>query len=220
MYDPNELTMHEEELKNIWKKSGDKDMINIKVDDLTREFQRKMNRFESKIRKRDTMEIIGALASMCFFGFIGYEFPFPSSKVAAVIGVLWSAYVIYRLKRTQESKKPDDFTSSVENQLIQHKQHLQRQAKLLSSVWYWYVLPPFLANAILFFGMGNPSDYDWIPVILSPPYSIGQKLFVLGFLILIYGYIIVINLKAVRMNINPAIREVEKMQRELAQTNE
>lgn len=220
MYDPKELTMQEEELKNIWNKSGDKAMINIRLDELTKELQNNMQKFENKIRKRDTLEIIGAIASMLIFGFIGYEFPFPSSKVAAVIGVIWSAYVIYRLKRTQKRKSSDDFTRSVENQLIEHKQHLQRQGKLLSTVWYWYVLPPFLANAVLFLGMGNPADYNWTPVFLSPPYSIGEKLFVLGFLALFYGFIIIINLKAVRVNIKPAIREVEQMQRQFTQANE
>lgn len=207
--------MHEEELKSIWNRSGENHMININLKELIGDLKNNMNKFDRKIRKRDRFEIFGAIGSIFFFAFIGLEFPFPSSKFAAIIGISWGFYVIYRLKSAQKRKKPDNFSQSIEEQLEEHKQHLQGQKQLLSTVWYWYVLPPFISNVVLFLGMGDPVDYNWTPILLSPPYSIGQKLFVIAFLTLIYGYIIYINLKAVKVNIQPAIQEVEQMQKQL-----
>ncbi|MDW3197587.1 MAG: hypothetical protein R8G66_34795 [Cytophagales bacterium] len=209
--------MQEEELKRIWNTSADQNMVKINIKELIRDMKSTMDKFDNKIRKRDITEIFGALGAIFFFAYIGYEFPFPSSKVASIIGIAWGIYVIYRLKSAQKSKKPDDFTQTIEEQLEEHKKHLQGQKKLLSTVWYWYVLPPFLSNAILFIGMGDPGEYDWTPTIFSPPYSIGQLLLILGFLVLIYGYIIWLNLKAVRVNIQPAIQEVEQMQRQMSE---
>ncbi len=220
MYDPKELNMREQEVKNIWNKSGENDMINFDLGELIRDLKNNQKKFESKIRKRDRNETLGALGAIFFFAYIGYEFPFPSSKVAAIIGIIWGIYVIFRLRQARGKTSLDEFTEPMEQQLAGYKLKLEKQKKLLNTVWYWYVLPPFLSHVVLFLGMGNPIDYDWTPTLLSPPYPIGEKLLILGLLAAFYAYIVVLNLKAVRKKINPAILEVEQMQRQLDQTSE
>ncbi len=219
MYDPNELTMQEEELKKIWNRSGDRNLININLKELIPMMKNKMDTFERRIRRRDLIETIACFFVIISFSFIGFKSPFLSSKIASLLTISWGFFVIYRLRKARKKRKPEDFSLSLEQQLTEHKQFLERQKKLLSTAWKWYALPPFIIHVIFLLGMGDPADYGRTASFLGPD-DLAKKLLIIGVVAVLTVFIIFTNQKVVSLKINPAIDEVSQLQQQLAETNE
>ncbi len=205
--------MKDEELITIWKKSSDMNQIKVNMPLLVAELRHSKEVLDRKIGRRDQREIIACYIGAIGFALLAWHIPFFWTKVACVMVIGWFGYVIYRLKNTSKDSEPDSSLTLLE-QLEQRKKYLQKQAKLLDSVLYWYILPPFIMNVIFVFGIGDPTSWDsWLASVM--PETLRDKIMMLSFVFVLYSYILWTNRKAARTHYPPLIKDIERVQDEL-----
>ena len=210
--------MQDQELKNIWQNSASTYNIRLQLSELNKNLSQTVSDIEKEIKVRDRNEIIASIIGIFIFGYFTYEIPYPISKVACLFAVLWFGYVIFKFKKSHKEKVDVDISLPLKEQLAQQKVNMNLQKKLLLSVPYWYVLPPYIMNIILFIGFENPEDYGWDHFLAGFfPYDPVEKIFPLLFVTLLYGFIIWINIKTANSKFKNVIEDIEKMEKGLAE---
>ncbi|MEQ8472061.1 MAG: hypothetical protein RIC35_12795 [Marinoscillum sp.] len=209
--------MNEQDIRTIWKGASHEDLVKLDLSLLMMEMKSKIKSIEKRIKNRDTVEITASVLGMGLFGYLGFEIPFPMTKIACGIAIIWFGYVIYRLKSAQKNMEPDHTLPYVDK-LKAQKEFMQVQAKMLNNVLYWYVLPPFIMNILFLYGLVNPADYNWDPGFLSGlPYDTSGKLICIVGIALFNIYVVWLNRRAVKKDINPVIVQIESLEAQLVQ---
>ncbi len=208
--------MLEKELKDIWRNSSQAEQIKFDLSKLMIELNAKLHHIEKAIHKRDWIETAASSVGIIFFSYLAYEIPFLLSKTACLFGVFWFGYVIYRLWNVKKNGK-SDFSQSFKEVLKSEKDHLLKQAHLLNTVLYWYVLPPFLLNTLFVIGLGDPAVYSWSNFLtdLLLPFSTMEKVGILVGLSFFYAFIVWMNKRAVKKEIDPLVAEIDKVQKQM-----
>ena len=213
--------MLEQELKNIWRNSSKTERIKFETSRLMIDLNRKMNHFEKAIHYRDIREIFSSVLGILLFGYCTYEIPFVLTKVASFFGMIWFAYVIYRFRAVKKQKLPSNLSLTFREQLENQKSNMIQQARLLDTVFYWYLLPPFIMNILFVIGLGDPKEYGWSNTIVNEllPIPLINKIVYLIFVAVLYAGILWLNKRAVKKNIKPVIKEIERVQQQLESVN-
>ena len=89
--------MLEQELKNIWKNSSQTSEITIETNQLVAELNTRVTKIQKTIRNRDIREISASVIGILIFSFLMYEIPFPITKLACGISILWFVFVIFKM---------------------------------------------------------------------------------------------------------------------------
>ncbi|MEP5613381.1 MAG: hypothetical protein ABJP45_14100 [Cyclobacteriaceae bacterium] len=208
--------MLDKELKDIWRNSSQKEKIKFDLSRLLIDLNTKMEHLEKTIRRRDFREITACVIGFFLFGYFAYEIPFPITKAACIFAMFYFLYVVYRIKKAERKDSESGLSLSFRDQLVSRKIHLTRQADLLNSVLYWYVLPPFIMNIVFILGLGDPTVYHWEPRLLHLlPLTTPEKIKTIIILALFYSLIVWLNKRAVQKTLNPAIQEVKRVLKEL-----
>lgn len=204
--------MLEQELKNIWKSSSEIERIKFDLSRLMMDLNDKMKGLERAIRRRDRREIGAAVIGIPLFAYLAYELPFPVAKLAALLNIGHFIYLIIKFRRMQKKKRPVDFAASFTEQLDHQKSDMQEQVRLLDSVLWWYVLPPYLLNIMLIAGIGDPATYDWAPLLKdSVPVMATEKITMIMGLGIFYALIVWMNKRAVKKTLKPTISEIDRV---------
>lgn len=213
--------MLEQELKNIWNNSSQTAHISIETSQLLNELNAKMTNIEKVIRIRDIREIAASVIGILIFMYLLYEIPFPLTKIGCVLSILWFCYLIFKLKNNKKQKQPIDMDLSLSQQLDTQKANMLKEAKLLNTVLYWYVLPPFIANVLFIWGFGNPVEYNWFPLVIKKlsnenmlhllPISLKMKFIYLSGILLFNVFVVWINKRAASKDIKPIIEKIERI---------
>lgn len=209
--------MLEQELKNIWNNSSQTEHISIETSQLIKELNSKMSRIQKVIRIRDIREIYTSVIGMLIFMYFLYEIPFPITKVACAMSIIWFTYVILTFRKSKRQHIASPLDLSVKGQLKQQEDAMQHQADLLNSVAYWYAIPPFIINCVFLFGLGNPADYNWTNSLAESmlPITVNLKIVTIIGLAFFYAFIIWINKRAVIKDINPIIEKLKLIKYQL-----
>ena len=132
------------------------------------------------------------------------------------MAILIFLFIIYKLKEARKYLPTINIASSFREQLTQRKLLMQHQKDLLNSVPYWYVLPPFIMNVIFIFGLGDPEAYKWSTWLAEAlPNSLKEKIFTITFLGVFYSFVIWLNKRAVKRELQPVIDHIEEVQKQL-----
>ncbi len=209
--------MLEQELKDIWNNSSQTGQISIETNKLVEELNTKVIRIQKKIRIRDNTEIFASAIGILIFGYLLYEIPFPITKAACALAIIWFVFIIFKFRKSKIQNTKSYFHLSLTKQLKQQKAAMQQQADLLDSATYWYAIPPFIMNFIFILGLGNPSDYNWVNSLAENilPLSVNLKTVTIIGLALFYAYAIWINKRALNKDVKPTIESIEKMQQQI-----
>lgn len=213
--------MLEKELKNIWKKSSKTAQISIETNRLVKEFDTKMTNIQKKIRNRDVREISASVIGILIFSFFVFEIPFPITKFSCLLSILWFVYVIYKFRKSKLQNTAEKLSLPLKQQLAYKKQLLQQQAKLLDSAAYWYAGPSFITNFIFIIGLGNPADYYWSNQLAENllPLTGNAKIVTLTGLAFFYLFVVWINKRAARKDVQPILKNIEVIQQQLNNSN-
>lgn len=211
--------MTEQKLKEIWLNSSELEKIHVDLTRLIIDLKNQLSTIEKAIRKRDIREIVAAFIGVPVFAYLAYEIPFPMTRIASILTVLWSLYVVYRFKKIQKSKRNEDLTLPFKTQLENQRMNMLEQHHFLNTVLYWYAGPPFFLNTLFIVGLGNPDTIGWSSWIVGHlPLDSGSKIGLIIGLALFYAFIVWLNKRAVKKTLNPLIRDIERIQRELNTT--
>lgn len=205
--------MLEQELKEIWKTASQAEKIKFNLSRLMIDLNDKMRSIERAIRRRDRREIVAAVLMIPIYGYLAYEIPFMVSKIGSVLILIWCIYVIFKLRNVQKKKRTKDLSLSFSEQLVSQKTQMTQQAKLLDTVLYWYLLPPYIGNIIFIFGLSDPTEYGWSNILLDQllplplPYKIGYLIFGA----VTSGVILWLNKSVVKKTLKPLINDTEEV---------
>ncbi|GBD91483.1 hypothetical protein BMS3Abin04_02215 [bacterium BMS3Abin04] len=190
--------MIEKELIKIWQSSTEVERVKFKRSRLMIDLQSSFDRLHKSIKYRDLIEIITAIVMILIFGYITYTVPFVLSKIAAIFIILWLIYVIFRL-RSSKKLKPSAVTESYLDYLYKTKEYLRIQKKLLDSVLYWYILPPFIGIIVFLSGIWIiPETHNTI--IMTAVGTVGYGIF---------AYLL--NKRKVKKEIIPRLRKTDEL---------
>lgn len=209
--------MLEQELKDIWNNASRTTEISIETSQLVDELNTKINSIQKSIRRRDSIEISASIIGILFFGFLIFEIPFPITKVACGLAIVWFVFVILKFRKSKTQNIKTDFSLVLTEQLNHQKYMMTQQAKLLDSALYWYAIPPFIMNFIFILGLENPTDYNWTNSIAESllPLTLNLKIITLIGLALFYAFTFWVNKKALNKDVNPIIKSIDKMQQQI-----
>ncbi|WP_026452177.1 hypothetical protein [Aequorivita capsosiphonis] len=209
--------MLEKELKDIWNNSSQTAQISIETNLLIEELNTRINGMQKKIRKRDIREIAASIFGILIFGFLLYEIPFPITKVACGLAILWFVFVIQKFKKSKTQNIKTDFSLPLTEQLNHQKRMIAQQANLLDTALYWYAIPPFIMNFIFILGLENPVDYNWTNSIAESilPLTSNLKTITIIGLALFYAFTFWVNKRALNKDVNPMIKSIETMQKQI-----
>ncbi len=209
--------MLEQDLKDIWNNSSQTAHISIETSQLIKELNAKVSSIQKAVRIRDIREIVASMLGMLIFIYLLYEIPFPITRIACALSIVWFAYVIFKLRKYKSRHVITHLDLSVKDQLADHQIAMQHQADLLDAVAYWYAIPPFLINGVFLLGLGNPADYNWTNGLAESilPLTVNLKIVTITGLAFFYAFIIWINKRAATKDVKPILEKIKIIQTEL-----
>jgi hypothetical protein len=208
------INMREEDLKNIWNNSTQVPEISIDVHSLIDEMNIKISSLQKKIRLRDIREIAASIIGIIIYSYLLYEVPFPLTKLASILSILWFITVILLFTKSRLDNAENGLLLSVQEQLVQQKNLMCKQVKLINLAAYWYSIPSFIINLIFIVGLEIPSDYSWTNKIANSvlPLSMNMKAVTLIGLAFFYAFIIWINKRALTRDLKPILAKIALIQ--------
>lgn len=208
--------MTEQELKEIWLSSSQTERIQVDSSRLVMDLKNKLNHIEKVIRNRDIREIVAAFITIPMFAYFAYDIPFPITRIASILTIVWSVYVIYRFRKLQLSKKNEDLTLPFKAQLENQKINMMTQHRFLDTVLYWYAGPPFLLNVTFILGLGNPEIFGFSSDLKEHlPFDSASKITLIVGLAFFYAFVVWLNKRAVKKTLNPLIADIQRIQDQL-----
>lgn len=187
--------MTEKKLQELWKETESSKQSTSFAD-----LSMVVKKVESRIKTRDAREIIVAALLIPFFIFFFFKLDNLTARAGALVMVMYSILVIYKLRNVKKHKKPFDPLLTIKHQMINIRTYLSEERALLDSVFYWYLLPPFIG--ILLFVIGLDIEKS-------------KAIFYLGLTIILYFFIYRLNKKAVRERFNPLLQKIDTAIQEL-----
>jgi len=211
------IEMLEQELKSIWKNSSHTESISIETSRLLKELNAKMSSIQKVIKNRDIREISASVIGIIIFIYLLYLIPFPLTRLACALSIVWFAYVILKLRKSKTENLTSHLDLSLKNQLKDQEEQMLYQVNLLNSVAYWYAIPPFLINSIFILGLGNPADYNWVNSLAESilPLTLTLKIITITGLAFFYTFIIFINKRAANKDVKPILEKIKAIQIQL-----
>lgn len=203
--------MEEREIIETWKRLGKDRTISIDTDAIISDIEQNMEQIEKNIRARDRREIYGCIGGIGLYLYLATSLSSVVSQFVCILMIGWFGYVIYRLKNIKKNHLTQ-MDVSVEESLKMQLVYLTKQAHLLNSVFYWYLLPPFLLNVVFVLGL----DVGPEGTLTISGSSLVMRLVMISLIGLMFWYIYKMNRSAVVTNYVPAIAKIEKALEELS----
>jgi hypothetical protein len=209
--------MLEQEIKDIWSNSSRTAKISIDTNQLVEELNTKVDTIQKKIRIRDNTEIYASVIGILIFGYLSYEIPFPITKAACALSIIWFVFVIFKFRKSKIQNTKSNLHLSLTEQLEQQKVTMKLQLDLLDSATYWYTIPPFIINLIFIFGLENPSDYNWTNSIAENilPLSMNLKIGTIIGLAMFYALTFWLNKRAIIREIKPLLNNIKTVEQQI-----
>ena len=209
--------MLEQELKEIWRNSSETEKIKFEMSRLLIDLKNKMSRIERYIRIRDILEISTAILFIPILGYLAYEIPFVVTKIGCILLMTWFGYIIFKFRDVKKHKLPIDLALSFREHLANRKAYLLQEARLIDTIFYWFLLPILVAYSIFVLGLGDPVEYGWSNIIANKmlPIPLINRIGYLIFCAVIFAGLLWKNKRSVNKIYKPVIKDIERVQQQL-----
>lgn len=120
-------------------------------------------RFQSRVRMRNTTEYLAAAFVVVFFGWTAATVPEPIVQVGAGLIIAGALYVCWQLYQLGRAATHGELEAGAQSWAAFHRAELARQREALRTVWSWY-LAPFAPGMLVFlagvaFTEANPAPF-------------------------------------------------------------
>lgn len=194
--------MEDHLLKDLWLNANQERAIQINAEKLIESVNRKALDMEIKIKQRDRREIGVALLVMIACGWLLFYMSQVLAKVGAAITFINGILIIVRINRARKVTIPQEATSAIKYQIMVSLQRVRQQIKLLNTVFWWYLLPFFVAVLCFCYAIAH---------------SFTSKVFYTVVETAIYGYIWHLNKEALRKEFKPLENSLVQALKELSE---
>lgn len=210
--------MLEQELKDLWRNSPEKERVKFDLSRLLIDLNGQLENLNTQIRRRDRKDMFTMLISIPIFTYLIFIIPFPITKAGLVLAILGMVWHVLRRRDHSLNRIPVDHTLPLKEQLGIQRANLEHEKKLMSTVLYWFIIPSFVPFAVSILGLGDPRNYGWSNFFVDQvlPMPIIYKLAYLIFAVIVFWVLYWENNRIVRRTLQPMIREIEEAQRELS----
>lgn len=134
--------MLENEIKNIWKLSGNDFQIHLERITSAYLLEKKLNKFDTILFWRNLREYFASISVIVIFGYYMFFLPMSiTTKVGCsliIIASVFHSYKIWKIRK-EKIKIKSDFTLLAELKAI--KEYLNLETILLKNVFWWSLLP-------------------------------------------------------------------------------
>ncbi|MDG5491987.1 hypothetical protein [Psychroserpens sp. SPM9] len=209
--------MEEYHLRQIWKSSSKNEYISVDKNQLIKDFKAGMEGREHIVRRRDRREIIAAIVGIIGFGYTLYLYSNLISFIGSILGILSLVYIIFKLRNHRKSKFTKALFLPIHDQLVNQKQFMLGQFKLLNTVLYWASFPLFFANTLIIWGISKSSQP--LSIVEQLVYKWEAKLMFTFLIAFFFVYIGWLNKKAAKVNWRPLIKQIETIINNLKNTD-
>jgi CubicO group peptidase (beta-lactamase class C family) len=200
--------MNFEDFQKSWQSQNSGKTISINADVLLNEVRRNQQQFRATIFRRDMIEVLVAAVLVPIFGWWGWKGQWTAYLCAFGCLVVGAYFLIDR--RRQKKKTPDRH-GSLKECAITSLAEVNHQIWLLKNVLWWYLLPIYVPLVMFFLEMAWRTQAP----IAARIVVLMTSLFMVGFTSVMYAGIFWLNQFAVRKNLEPRQRELEKLLNEL-----
>lgn len=194
-----------DDLKQDWHKTIKTEPVSNDFGKVISAIEKETNKIDKEIKRRDFLEISIAILLIPFWIY-GLTISVSSMQtIGCVVAIGASFYISYKLLAAK--KGTTEKSDNIKEFLLQEKQKLSKQKRLLETVAWWYISP--ITLAILLITLGSNVNDAGIPQIPSNMYwyYISLVLLVVG----VYG----LNKRAAKKKFGPLLSNVEKRLSEL-----
>jgi len=147
--------MNDNELKQIWKDTPNTEDVQFNHQQILEDMNAKIQKIDRSIKWRNVTEILAGVIIAIFFSIQFFRYESDMEKFGAALVVPAALFIIYKLLETRRSQKPVDVSTSIKEQLVNKRDYLKREQKLLKDVLYWYLLPLMIPLLIMVLGRGG-----------------------------------------------------------------
>ncbi|HEY2841105.1 MAG TPA: hypothetical protein VGJ26_18260 [Pirellulales bacterium] len=142
-----------EEIRKQWQSEVARPAATVDPQQLLADAQRRVGSLERGVFWRDVREIMAAVFVVCAFG---AAWPLYRSSLVATLGVaviVFSAPVIIYILLAANRRQSGEFATSVLDFSRQRLVWLDRQIRLLQTIFWWYVAPLSLGCMLVGWGL-------------------------------------------------------------------
>lgn len=188
-----------ESLKERWQRQGAPEPHWRKGEDVN-ELRVKLSKLRRAAANRDRREAVAAILVAVIFGWVAAVAPRPLARVGAGIVAAGALFIIVWMRAAGGRNQEPDADLPVAEFFRRELRYLDRQYRLLRSVWWWYI-GPNLVGVILFFFGGR--------------LSLAPTLGLVAAAVAVAGVVFWLNQVAAREGVLPLRDEVARLLREL-----
>ncbi len=152
-----------DDFRDLWQKQEVEEM-KISIEEL----RAKAAKFRGRIRSRNIREWAACLVVIVFFGAMCVKVPQMVPRIAYALIVGGAIYVAWHLQmRGTPNSLPADMGRV--NSIEFYRSELERQRKLLNSIWKWYLGPliPGMALLIVYGIVKAAPGQRWFPIVYA-----------------------------------------------------
>jgi len=190
--------MNDELLQSAWQKMK----APLQTGNILDNTMSEIETLKKKIRRRNRREIGAAIVLLLIFLPICCFAANIYSRTGAFIVVLSAIAIILKLQNRKNTAAAD-ITLPPVPYLYQHLIYLKNEVRILSTVLYWYILPPMTGFALFFLGHDNNNIHSLI--------------FHYGILIFVGLMVYILNKMAVKLILQPLVIRLETLLKEEAE---
>lgn len=191
--------MTDEEMKKLWQQVSQKESIQLNQTQLLMNLQNKLSGIDKAVKHRDRLEILAAIIVILFFGSVLYFSSSLQARIGCGIIIASSIFIIYKLVAARQVDPVINVNESVKEHLLASRLKINTQARLLGSVLYWYIFPPYIGLVLL---TTSSAGSLWFSIFYIPAVSI------------FFYFIYRLNKKAAH-KLNPIIEQIDQAIEEL-----
>ena len=210
--------MKDDRLIDIWKRSDFDVRFELNREGLINELKSKVDKLDRIIFYRNIMEIAVAILFLPVFCYFLYEVPYYVFKLGALVMVFWCVLLIYRILKTRAAKTKSVHQGTLVSKLDAQKEYLLNEVKLINTVLYWYLLPPFIGQLLMLIGINYHRNVEWQNDIINgiANASVYIDIVFILFIIIVYYFIYLQNKRAIKKEINPIIEDINELKENLS----
>ena len=139
---------NDHELRELWCGTA-KGETPMNAEELLSIVKRRTAEFDRTIHRRNTREIVAGLLVAVFFAWGAYRSDAALVRIGNLIIAASMVWIIVYLLRFGREPEPLDATADAETYRRALVARYDQQIRLLSTVKYWYLLPPYVGLVIL-----------------------------------------------------------------------
>ncbi len=194
-----------DDLRIVWSKEVESEVSDSSISNVLSMIESETGKMDKTIRRRDLLETTTALFLLPVWFWKLFDSPSMISTLGLIVLILSCIFIPVKLWKSKQVG--NRLTGSTRDFLESERVKLENQIGMLSSVFWWYLLP--LSSGIFLFSLGVKVDINGAPIITNGLLVYYMICFI--FMVLVYY----MNKRSVNKKFIPLLQQINSQIKEL-----